>query len=120
MTRRAIRWKDFATNRLEIGDDNRLYWDGELIMTSVRLSLPWWVNIAAIIAALSTFGIFLLGTFQAAGLIPPPVPQVYITNVIGGDALKAPSIDKQTSSRARAAGSNETQTRQGTSEDVSD
>jgi len=40
--------------KLEVDSDNRLWWDGKLVMTEVRLSLPWAVNVAAILAAGAT------------------------------------------------------------------
>jgi hypothetical protein len=40
--------------RLGIGKDNRLYWNGEEIVTKADLKLVWWVNVAIVIGAIST------------------------------------------------------------------
>ena len=47
--------------RLEIGDDNQLYWDGEPVVTMSKFSIPWWAQALAAGAALSTIGLFVLG-----------------------------------------------------------
>ncbi len=42
--------------KLGVDENNQLYWHGKPIVTKERIILEWWVNLAVIIAAFSTFG----------------------------------------------------------------
>ncbi len=42
---------------LGIDDDGNLYWNSEPVVTEKKISLKWWVNLAAIIGAFSTLAI---------------------------------------------------------------
>ena len=57
-------------DKIEIDDDNRLYWDGELIVTTTKFSFPWWINLAAIATAFAVVGHFILAVVQ---FIWPPI-----------------------------------------------
>ena len=57
----------------EIDDDGRLYWQGERVLTEVRLTLPWAVNVAVIVASLATAGSFAITALQVAGMLAPPI-----------------------------------------------
>ncbi len=59
-------------DNFEVDDDGRLYWQGERVLTEVRLSLPRAVNIAVISAAAATVLTFLLGVLQISHIIPAP------------------------------------------------
>lgn len=41
-------------DRLGIDEENNLYWDGKPIVIRRRISLPWFVNLAAVGAATAT------------------------------------------------------------------
>jgi hypothetical protein len=41
-------------DKLGIDENNKLYLDGKPIVVDERVSLQWWLNIAAVAAALST------------------------------------------------------------------
>ena len=41
------------TAKLGVGRDNQLYWDGKPIVTKSKISLPWFVNVAAVAAGLA-------------------------------------------------------------------
>ena len=58
MTIHPIAWKDI--DKLGVDDNNQLYWDGKPIVTKERIVLEWWVNLAAILAAFSTLGLFII------------------------------------------------------------
>ena len=40
--------------KLGFDENNNLYWDGKPVLTRRKIRLPWFVNVAAIIASLST------------------------------------------------------------------
>ena len=42
---------------LGIDDDGNLYWNSEPVVTEKKISLKWWVNLAAIIGAFSKLAI---------------------------------------------------------------
>jgi hypothetical protein len=42
---------------LGVDADNRLYWNGQLIVTETKVTLQWWVNLALIITSLSTLAV---------------------------------------------------------------
>lgn len=65
MARRPIALGDMK--EFELDDDGRLYWQGDRVLTEVRLAIPKAVSIAAIAAGFSTVGIFLLAAAQALG-----------------------------------------------------
>jgi len=37
-----------------VDDDGKLYWNGKPIVTEKKIKLQWWVNLSAIIAAISS------------------------------------------------------------------
>ena len=76
-------------NSFEVDDDGRLYWQGERVLTEVKLSLPWVVNAAVIVASLATAGTFVLTGLQTAGVLAPPTAiTVNIDkNVVGDGGL---------------------------------
>lgn len=51
-------------SRMEIDENHRLYWDGELVMTTTKLSLPWWVNLSAIVTGASTLALAIIGVMS--------------------------------------------------------
>ena len=57
-------------DQFELDENGRIYWEGERVLTEVRLSVPTLVNIAVIVAAIGTFGTFLLTLLQLAGFLP--------------------------------------------------
>ncbi|MDQ5902090.1 MAG: hypothetical protein QG606_306 [Patescibacteria group bacterium] len=44
-----------AEGALGIDSEGKLYWNGRPVATQSRVTLDWWVNIAAIVASASTF-----------------------------------------------------------------
>jgi hypothetical protein len=42
---------DGSTKKLQVDEDGRLYFDGKPVEIKNKVSLTWWVNIAAILAA---------------------------------------------------------------------
>ena len=52
-------------DKFEIDDQNRLYWDGSPVVTMTILSIPWWGQIIATLAGLSTIGVFVIMLLQA-------------------------------------------------------
>ena len=63
-------------DHFEMDEDGHLYWQGERVLTDVKLSLSTTANVAVILAAIGTLGGFLLLAGQAAGLIPSPTPTI--------------------------------------------
>jgi hypothetical protein len=59
-TVRGIGDDDFV--RLGVDEHHKLYWDGKPVVTEERLTLTWWVNIAVVVGALSTFA---MAVFEA-------------------------------------------------------
>jgi len=47
MTRQTITLEKL--DLLEVDENNRLYWDGEPIVTMAKFSFPWWINMAALL-----------------------------------------------------------------------
>jgi hypothetical protein len=45
------------TGILGVDEDNRLYWNGQSIVTEQKVTLQWWVNVAFIITGLSTLAL---------------------------------------------------------------
>lgn len=41
-----------------VGDDRNMYINGKKIVTESKLELSWWVNVAAVFAAIGAFGSF--------------------------------------------------------------
>lgn len=41
-------------DRLSIDEQERLYWDGREILTDMKLTLPWWANVAVVTVAVVT------------------------------------------------------------------
>ena len=113
MARRTIQQREL--DGFEIDEDNgRLYWQGERVMTDVRLSLSKTANVAVVMAGIATFGIFMLGALQAVGVIKQSVPTVVIN--ISKDLLE----DAGTSVPGVSEGYSGTRTRRGTSRDAGD
>ena len=50
--------------KLGVDENNQLYWQGKPIVTKERIVLEWWVNLAAIVAAFSTLGSFIIGLLK--------------------------------------------------------
>ena len=51
MAPQPITWNDIERLKVDAGN-GRLYWDDKEIVTT--MALPWWVQIAAVITAVST------------------------------------------------------------------
>lgn len=39
-------------DNFSIDDDLILYWDGELVQTTTKYSLPWWINVSIILGGI--------------------------------------------------------------------
>jgi hypothetical protein len=58
VARRLISLDDFDDMEIDV-DTRQIFWRGQEIVTTMRL--PWWVNVAAVVAAFSTLGLFIEG-----------------------------------------------------------
>jgi len=58
MVIREITWDDIG--KLGVDENNQLYWNGKPIVTKGKIILEWWINLAAIITAVSAIGTFIL------------------------------------------------------------
>jgi hypothetical protein len=83
MSKRTISQDEL--DQFELDENGRLYWQGELVLTEVRLSLSRIANAAVILAASATFGLFLLSLLQAIGVIAP----TSVTVLVASDFINA-------------------------------
>ena len=51
-----------SKGELGIDEHGALYWNGKPVVTEQKVTLQWWVNLSAILAALSTVVIAILAT----------------------------------------------------------
>ncbi len=47
-------------DKLQIDETGQLYWDGMQVITKSALTLPWWVDVAAVFTSAATVGMFIL------------------------------------------------------------
>lgn len=40
-------------DKLGVDEDNRLYWNGQPVILEEKLTLQWWINVSAVLGALS-------------------------------------------------------------------
>lgn len=52
---------------LGVDDDLNLYWNKKIIVTEQKITLQWWVNIAIILASMSTTALAVFALFQFLG-----------------------------------------------------
>ena len=76
-------------DNLQIDEMNQLHWMGEELVTIKRLTLPWWGNVCVILAAVATFGSFVIQGMGAANLLPAPPKQI-VEVVLKQPEIKAP------------------------------
>ena len=77
-------------DRLEIDEDGNLYWQGNRVLTEIRLSLPRLANVAIVLAGLGTFGLFMVAVGQAVGTIPSPEREITVHLTIKHQDLQRP------------------------------
>ena len=58
------------TAKIGVDENNNLYWNGKPVVTKRRITLPWFVNVAAVGASIATWVIAVLQTLQFFGLQP--------------------------------------------------
>ena len=56
--------------KLGVDENNKLYWDGQPIITKQKITLEWWVSMSVIIASISTLGLFGIELLKFLELIP--------------------------------------------------
>ena len=62
----AITYEDIG--KLGVDENNNLYWDGRPVLTRRNIRLPWFVNVAAIVASLSTVVMAAIQFLEYAGV----------------------------------------------------
>ena len=58
----GIRIGEFG--RLGVDEQNRLYWDGKPLITKQAVTVDWWLATAAIVTAVSTAALAIVGILQ--------------------------------------------------------
>lgn len=101
-----------AMGDFEIDDDGKLYWQGERVLTDVRLSLSRPANAAVIVAA--TAGLFGIAVLQAVGALPPPTAITVVIDRSIIEPAETTPAEGASSDAPASEGSSGTRSRRGT------